>query len=313
MLPDNSHAIDEDVQRRDVLQALHQPVVPDEEQHAVRNRVEEDAGHLAVLDALEEQTQGDRVRDQRQDEENRQHVRKDEGDGAPQRKALHNSEDDRDEDQEEEEVDQQSGHFVIVEETSGDLQQIPHATLLLVHHRNEHRIDDVQATKHHQKVGKPNDVHVCGCIEFARGKVLERDLKKQSLLLLTLLLVINSSSIVCSSHVKSVVGWGAKRIVTRFAHRKWGNVLMTQKELIDGDLQLNETTLDVVIVLPIVQLVVVVPEHSVRDEVWGVSVPDRVLQGSGACVVEENRKQVLICIVADRPVQVIHGAVALHS
>lgn len=96
-------------------------------------------------------------------------------------------------------------------------------------------------------------------------------------------------------------------------HRKRCNVLVPQEQLIEGDLQFNQPTCDVVVILPAIQLVVVVPEYLVRGQIWGVSVPDGVLEAPRLRLVEYNRKEVLVSIIADGPVQLINGVEALDS
>lgn len=177
MATDNIHSDDKNVQRGNALQSLHPPVVADAIQGHERNHVEENSGDFAMLHSLEEQTQGDCVGNQREDEEERQDVREHHGHLTPERKDLRDSQDDRHEDEEETKVHKETRHFVVVEETSGDLEETPDATLPLLHHRHQHRVDDIQATKDHQQAGEPEDVHICSDCQFARGEVLERDLK----------------------------------------------------------------------------------------------------------------------------------------
>lgn len=178
MVVHNLHPADEHIQRGYVLKSLHEPIVANDAQHQIRDRVEQNTRDLAVLDPLEEQTQCDGVRDEGENEEDRKEVGEYRGHLSPQTERLHDSKDDGDEDEEEAEIDQQSGYFVVVEETCGDFQETSHSTLLLVDHRNQDSIDNIQATKYHQQTAKPHDIHVCGHSEFtARGEVLECDLK----------------------------------------------------------------------------------------------------------------------------------------
>lgn len=65
---------------------------------------------------------------------------------------------------------------------------------------------------------------------------------------------------------------------------------MPQEYLVDCNLQLHQSTPDVIIVLPVIQLIVVVPEDLVRGQIWGVSITNRVLETSGARLVKENCK-----------------------
>lgn len=122
VLVDDSHSVDEQVQRGNVLELLHNPIVADKVQNTVRDRVKEDACDFTILDSLEYQTECDCVRDQGQDEQDGEQIGIHECNRSPQSKCLDNHEDNRDKDQEETEVDQQPGHFVVVEEAGGNLE-----------------------------------------------------------------------------------------------------------------------------------------------------------------------------------------------
>lgn len=63
---------------------------------------------------------------------------------------------------------------------------------------------------------------------------------------------------------------------------------MPQEYLIDRNLQLHQATPNVIIILPVIQLIVVVPEDLVRGQIWGVSITNRVLETSGTRLVKEN-------------------------
>lgn len=63
---------------------------------------------------------------------------------------------------------------------------------------------------------------------------------------------------------------------------------MPQEYLIDRNLQLHQATPDVIIILPVIQLIVVVPEDLARGQIWGVSITNRVLETSGTRLVKEN-------------------------
>lgn len=88
---------------------------------------------------------------------------------------------------------------------------------------------------------------------------------------------------------------------------------MPQEHFVDGNLQLENATPNVVVILPAVQLFVVVAEDLVGGQVGGVAIANRVLEAARTRLVEQNGEQVAVDIVADRPVQVIQRCEALHS
>lgn len=80
---------------------------------------------------------------------------------------------------------------------------------------------------------------------------------------------------------------------------------MVQEYFIYRHLQPQHSTLHVVVLMAIVQLPVVVPADTVRDQIGGIPVPDRVAQPVRLGLLESDRVEVPPAIVADRPVQFV--------
>lgn len=105
------------------------------------------------------------------------------------------------------------------------------------------------------------------------------------------------------------IGYMGRKLI--FTHRKRGNILVMHENLIDCDLQPQQTTFHVIIQWQIVHLIEVVPQDTIRAQIGCISIPYRVLQTLATCLVEHDCVQVPVAVPSDRLVKCLQCTEAL--